>query len=61
MVREKRRGTAEDDFKKEAAPRLPAAFYLELMEMPSCKTIGECDGCGSCIGEKIPHEFNLSG
>ena len=32
----------------EALPFLPKEFYLELLDLPACKTTGRCDGCGKC-------------
>ena len=31
-----------------AQPRLSMDFFQELLDLPSCKTIGVCDNCGRC-------------
>ena len=33
---------------EEETPHLSASFFAELVEMPSCKLTGKCDGCGRC-------------
>lgn len=30
------------------SPTLSEQFYLQLLELPMCKTSGICDGCGRC-------------
>ena len=33
---------------EETQPKLSVSFFQELLNPPSCKTIGVCDGCGRC-------------
>ena len=40
--------TGETGKGSEKLPFLPKEFYLELLDLPSCKTTGKCDGCGKC-------------
>lgn len=28
--------------------RLPEDFFQKLLNLPACKTIGKCNGCGRC-------------
>ena len=42
--------SAPEETKKgsEQLPFLPKEFFLELLDLPSCKLTGRCDGCGKC-------------
>ena len=33
---------------EQTQPRLSESFFEMLLNPPSCKTIGVCDGCGRC-------------
>lgn len=33
---------------EQTQPKLPAGFFQSLLNLPSCKTVGVCDGCGRC-------------
>ena len=33
---------------EENQPRLSMDFFQELLDLPSCKTVGVCDNCGRC-------------
>ena len=37
-------GQAEE----QSRPELPVGFFQDLLQLPSCKTIGVCDNCGRC-------------
>ncbi len=38
----------EEKKEKPAQPELPPEFFMDLLDLPSCKTIGICDECGRC-------------
>ena len=29
-------------------PELPPEFYMSLLNLPACKSLGYCDDCGRC-------------
>lgn len=33
---------------EQTQPKLSASFFEMLLNPPSCKTTGVCDGCGRC-------------
>ena len=33
---------------EQTQPKLPMDFFQSLLNLPSCKTVGVCDGCGRC-------------
>ena len=33
---------------EQTQPKLSMSFFQELLDLPACKTIGVCDGCGRC-------------
>ena len=46
---ETRPGAGDETLREEKAqPKLSADFFQLLLNPPSCKTIGVCDGCGRC-------------
>lgn len=49
MVTENKDIQKEELSTTDAKPtNLPEAFFAKLLDRPSCKTRGICDGCGRC-------------
>ena len=40
--------TEEPRREEQSQPRLSLDFFQELLDLPSCKTVGVCDNCGRC-------------
>ena len=45
---EKRPETDQMPREEARQPKLSADFFQQLLNPPSCKTTGVCDGCGRC-------------
>jgi len=41
-------GGRKSEGNKENPRDLPPEFFAELLDLPSCKARGICDGCGRC-------------
>ena len=38
----------EEEKSRPKGPDLPEDFYLSILNLPACKSMGYCDDCGRC-------------
>ena len=38
----------EEEKSRQTSPDLPEDFYLSILNLPACKSMGYCDDCGRC-------------
>ncbi len=38
----------DEEKNKAPQPELPEEFYMSLLNLPACKSMGYCDDCGRC-------------
>ena len=38
----------EEEKSRPKGPDLPEDFYMSLLNLPACKSMGYCDDCGRC-------------
>ncbi len=38
----------EEEKSEPSSPDLPEDFYLSILNLPACKSLGYCDDCGRC-------------